>query len=192
MLITFEGSEGSGKSTHAARLEARLREAGVPVLLVREPGSTELGQYLREWLKREKTTVPLAELFLFEAARAQLVQDVIRPALKSGKVVVADRFTDSTLAYQGFGRGLDIGLIRRLNDAATAGLVPDVTILLDVPVVAGLERAANRSDDAGSRKFEDLPVEFHEKVAAGFRALAAKERKRWLVVDSTRDQDAVA
>ncbi|MBI4218532.1 MAG: dTMP kinase [Chloroflexi bacterium] len=192
MFITFEGSEGSGKSTHAARLEARLREARVPVLLVREPGSTELGQYLRDWLKREKATVPLAELFLFEAARAQLVADVIRPALKSGKTVVSDRFTDSTLAYQGYGRGLDIRLIRQLNEAATGGLVPDVTVLLDVPVDVGLQRAAKRIDDADARKFEELPAEFHRKMAAGFRSLAGQDSGRWLVVDSTRDQDAVA
>lgn len=191
MLITFEGGDGSGKTTHAARLEKRLRSEGFSVLLVREPGSTGLGQHLREWLKRDESTVPLAELLLFEAARAQLTEEVIRPALKAGSVVIADRFIDSTLAYQGYGRGLDLALIQTLNEAATGGLVPDLTILLDLPADAGLVRAGGRSPGADGSKFEDLPGGFHQAVLKGFRALAAADTGRWVVIGSAGDVDEV-
>lgn len=191
MFITFEGGDGSGKSTHAGRLEKRLTAEQIPVLLVREPGSTTLGQYLREWLKRDVTTVPLAELLLFEAARAQLTEELIRPALSSGKVVIADRFSDSTLAYQGYGRGLDLSLIRALNAAATGGLVPDLTILLDVPSADALRRAELRASGVDGSRFEDLPGSFHSNVVAGFRTLAATERSRWVVIDSSSPVEEV-
>jgi dTMP kinase len=191
VFITFEGGDGSGKSTHAATLERRFRESHVEALLVREPGSTALGQYLREWLKRESATVPVAELLLFEAARAQLVAEVVRPALASGQVVIADRFSDSSLAYQGYGRGLDLGLIRTLNGAATGGLTPDLTVLLHTPVSEALVRATRGRADAGQRKFEDLPDRFHQRVVAGFLELASQEPGRWVVVDSSRDVSTV-
>lgn len=192
MFITLEGADGSGKSTHAAALERRLRDSGVPVLLVREPGSTALGQYLREWLKRESSTVPMAELLLFEAARAQLVAEVVRPALLAGQVVVADRFSDSTLAYQGYGRRLDLALIRTLNDAATGGLKPDLTVLLHASAGDALRRANRRGADSGQRKFEDLPDQFHRRVVDGFVELASQDPGRWVVVDSSRDISTVA
>jgi len=154
------------------------------VLLVREPGSTGLGQHLREWLKRDEGTVPMAELLLFEAARAQLTAEVIRPALQAGSVVIADRFSDSTLAYQGYGRGLDLALIRTLNEAATGGLVPNLTVLLDLPAEAALGRAAVRSPGPDGSKFEDLPGGFHQAVLQGFRALAAADKNRWAVIRS--------
>lgn len=192
MFITFEGGDGSGKSTHAATLERRLRDSNVNVLLVREPGSTALGQYLREWLKRESATAPMAELLLFEAARAQLVSEIVRPAIAAGQVVIADRFSDSSLAYQGYGRGLDLDLIQTLNAAATGGLTPDLTILLHTPAREALVRATRSRTDAGERKFEDLPDKFHQRVVAGFLELASQEPRRWVVVDSSRDVSAVA
>ena len=192
MFITFEGGDGSGKSTHAAILERRLRDSSVNVLLVREPGSTALGQYLREWLKRESATVPIAELLLFEAARAQLVSEIVRPAIAAGQVVIADRFSDSSLAYQGYGRGLDLELIRTLNVAATGGLTPDLTVLLHAPATEALARATRGRADAGQRKFEDLPGQFHQRVVAGYLELASQEPRRWVVVDSSRDVSAVA
>lgn len=192
MFISFEGGDGSGKTTHAASLEKHLHDDRVEALLVREPGSTALGQYLRDWLKRDSPTVPVAELLLFEAARAQLVAEVVRPALAAGRVVIADRFSDSTLAYQGYGRGLDLGLIRTLNDAATGGLTPDLTILLNAPPRDALGRAARRASDAGQRRFEDLPGRFHRRVTEGFLELASQEPGRWVVVDSSRDFAEVA
>ena len=192
MFISFEGGDGSGKTTQAAALERRLREAGVPVLLVQEPGSTGLGRHLRDWLKRDTSTVPVAELLLFEAARAQLVAELVRPALAAGRTVIADRFIDSTLAYQGYGRGLDLSLVRTLNDAATGGLTPDLTVLLDVEAGEAIGRVAARVGDSDRRKFEDLPIDFHQRVVAGFRELAAAGGHRWLVVRGTRPQSAIA
>ena len=192
MFISFEGGDGSRKTTQAAAVERRLREAGVPVLLVQEPGSTGLGMHLRDWLKRDMSTVPMAELLLFEAARAQLVAEVVRPALAAGRTVIADRFIDSTLAYQGYGRGLDLSLIRTLNDAATGGLTPDLTVLLDVEAGDAIGRVAARAADSGRRKFEDLPIDFHQRVVAGFKELAALGDQRWLVLNGARSESAIA
>ena len=179
VFITFEGGEGSGKSTQANLLSERLRQSGIDVLPLREPGGTLLGEELRQLLLQSKEPLSApAELLLFLAARSELVTKVIRPALESGCTVVCDRYSDSTFAYQGYGRGLDLGIIRSLNDFATAGLKPDLTVLLDVPVELGRKRK-NQDDDAFIR--EDL--EFHQRVLLGFRKLAHDEPERWLVVD---------
>ncbi|MDP2743849.1 MAG: dTMP kinase [Dehalococcoidia bacterium] len=182
-LITFEGTEGSGKSTQARRLWRRLCRAGIPAILTREPGGTDLGDDVRRILKKKRATavLPSAELMLFAASRAQLVEEVLRPALKQGKVVVCDRYTDSTIAYQHYGRGLDIGLIRRVNDSATRGLRPDLVIFMSLPPETGLGRKKN----AGNDRFESEELAFHRRVWRGYQELAAAEPARWLVVDGT-------
>ena len=143
LFIVFEGCEGSGKSTQAELLQTALVESGRQAILVHEPGSTNLGRYLRTYLKSKQPLTKESELLLFEAARAQLVADEIRPVLANGLIVIADRFAASTLAYQGYGRGIDIGLISRLNDFATAGIGPDITFLLDI---------GRRMDSSGPRR----------------------------------------
>ena len=179
VLITFEGGEGSGKSTQATLLSERLRDEGIDVLHLREPGGTPLGEELRTLLLHgaEPLSVP-AELLLFLAARAELVTKVIVPALETSRVVVCDRFSDSTFAYQGYGRGLDYEEIRRLNDFATGRLKPDLTVFLDVPVELGRKRKSRDEDT-----FIHENLEFHQRVLSGFRQLAAEEPDRWLVVD---------
>ncbi len=182
MFIVFEGLDGSGKSTQVRSLFRRLRQDGHNVLLTREPGGTPLGETLRRWLKRGRHLALLSELSLFIAARAQLVEDVIRPALESGVSVIGDRYTASTVAYQGHGRGLDLELLDRLNRAATGGLTPDLTVLLDLPVQAGLARKRNPDADT----FDAAPSAFHRKVRDGYLALAAQDPGGWLVLDGTR------
>ncbi len=211
MFISFEGGEGSGKTTQVARLEKRLRSAGHRVVLVHEPGSTALGDYLRDWLKGDKPISTDAELLLFEAARAQLVEQIIRPALQAGLTVIADRFADSTLAYQGGGRGIDWAEIEALNRIATRGLVPDVTFLLEVPPKVALTRLAPlqigllddpsrppdevedpldqtslRVDEQNLRKFERMSAAFHKKVLSAYLKLANQEPNRWVTVDGTQ------
>ena len=181
-FIVFEGGDGSGKSTQARSLLRRLRRRGIKVLHTREPGGTPLGQSLRLLLKSGETMTPMSELMLFEAARAQLVQQVIRPFLDQGGVVIADRFTSSTMAYQGYGRGLDRELIERLNREATGGLEPDLTVLLDLPVETALARKGSGKGD----NFDDAPVDFHRKIRRGYSALAASDPEGWLVLDGQR------
>ena len=190
-LITFEGGEGSGKSTHIALLEAALIERGYPVLVVREPGGTELGEAIRAILlsRAHDQMSPLAELLLYEAARTQIVSQVIAPALAAGTVVLCDRFIDSTVAYQGFGRGLDRAMIDHLNTVASAGIKPDVTLIFDVPVEDGLRRAARKG---APDRLESQDRTFHEAVRAGFADLAAAEPDRIHLLDATRDKDVVA
>ena len=178
-FIVFEGGDGSGKSTQVRSLMRRLRRRGVDVLRTREPGGTRLGQALRTLLKSGEPMTPISELMLFEAARAQLVQQVIKPFLAGGGVVIADRFTSSTMAYQGYGRGLDGELIERLNREATEGLEPDLTVLLDLPVEAALARKSNGSAD----NFDSAPMDFHRKIRRGYSALAAADPERWLILD---------
>ena len=187
VFITLEGGEGSGKSTLAHALAARLEERGHSVCLTREPGGTELGQAVQKLLGSDRTPAPLAELMLFEADRAQHVSEVISPALVAGKVVISDRFADSTLAYQGYGRGLDRSLIQRMNDEATGGLQPDLTFLLDVPPEVGLARAGAQLDVTGRES-----LEFHERVRRGFLSLAKEEPKRFIVIDATLPEGDVA
>ena len=180
-FIVFEGGDGSGKSTQAHVLSRRLRRSNIKVLRTHEPGGTSLGQALRRLLKSGEPMLPISELMLFEAARAQLVDKVIRPFLDDGGVVIADRFTSSTMTYQGYGRGLDHELIERLNREATGGLKPDLTVLLDLPVETALARKNGSADN-----FDDAPVEFHRKIRQGYVALAAADPGRWLVLDGQR------
>jgi dTMP kinase len=191
-FITIEGPEGAGKTTQAARLEAWLGRAGAPVVRTREPGGTRLGEQIRDLLLGAAASTPidpLADALLFNAARRQLVAEVIRPALDAGTTVVCARFADSTLAYQGYGSGLDLGTLRSLETVATDGLRPDLTILLDLPVEVGLARKTETIDQT---RFEtDFDIEFHRRVRDGFHALAAGEPGRFAVVDAAKPEDAV-
>lgn len=198
LFLSIEGGDGAGKSTQAGLLMTRLKAAGVDALLVHEPGGTEFGEQVRRLVKSASSRSPMSELFLFEAARAQLVQDVIRPALNAGRVVVTDRYADSSLAYQGYGRGLDLGDVRALNHAATGGLMPDATVLLEITPeralarVDGSDGSGGRADDPDQARFEQEPLEFHRRVAEGFRALASEEPGRWFVVDASASLEGVA
>ncbi len=190
LFITFEGGEGSGKSFQARVLYKRLSKLAIPALLTHEPGGTSLGRKLRRWLKWAQNTdmSPLAEVLLFNASRAQLVDGVIRPNLGEGKIVICDRYADSTIAYQSYGRGLDSGMVRAINNAATQGLKPDVTALLDIPAEAGLARKKARSQD----RFEQESIAFHQRVRKGYLKLAADEPQRWLVIDATQSKAKIA
>jgi dTMP kinase len=187
-FITFEGIEGSGKSTQARRLAESLGEAAA---LTFEPGATALGRSLRQLiLGRDGAPIaPEAELLLFCADRAQHVAERIAPALSAGRIVISDRYADSTVAYQGYGRGLLLDRIRTLNEIATGGLRPDLTFLLDVPVDVGLARAGRRS---ASDRIESEARAFHSRIATGFRTLAALEPDRWMRIDGEGDPDEVA
>ena len=190
LFITFEGGEGSGKSVQSKILYKRLSNLAIPAVLTYEPGGTPLGKKLGHWLKwtDDKDITPLAELLLFNAARAQSVTEVIRPGLESGKVVITDRYTDSTTVYHGYGRGLDLETVRATNDAATQGLKPNLSILLDIPTEVGLTRKkGNRRD-----RFEQEELTFHHRVREAYLKLAAGEPERWLVVDATQDKEKVA
>ena len=178
-FITIEGPEGAGKTTQAARLEAYLQGSGTPTIRTREPGGTVLGERIRVLLldpaAQERPVDPLADAFLFNAARRQLVEEVIRPALADGTSVVCARFADSTLAYQGYGSGLPLDELRALQAVATGGLEPDLTLLLDLPPEIGLRRKA--PDD--QTRFElAFDLEFHRRVREGFLAIAAGEPAR--------------
>ena len=194
-FITFEGGEGCGKSTQVKRLKAALEAEGVEVLLTREPGGTWLSEEIRHLIKDQETDAPCdrSELLLFLAARAQLVKNVISPALEKGVWVISDRFSDSTLAYQGYGRGLPLEAIWLANDFACDGLKPDLTFLLDVsPEVSharmhGREAATNTTADRIERAGDD----FHARLRAGFAALAAAEPERILTIDANGTPDQV-
>jgi dTMP kinase len=191
LFLTLEGPDGSGKSTQTRLLGARLKTAGVPHLVTREPGGTPVGEAVREILlhARELSPVPQADALLFNAARAQQVAEVIRPALARGLVVVCDRFNDSTLAYQGYGSGMPLDDLRVLGRFATGGLVPDLTILIDLPVGVGLRRKTG----AEITRFEERKdVDFHRRVRAGFLEMAAAEPDRWRTVDGQGAPDDVA
>jgi dTMP kinase len=189
LFVAFEGGEGSGKSTQAASLCARLLECGVETVLVHEPGGTPLGCQIRDILKahRLRPLTPEAEFFLFEAARAQLTTEIILPALQEGKVVVCDRFSYSTLAYQGCGRGMDSKTLQLVNAVATRKLEADLVVLLDVPPREGLARKGAREDP-----FEQEDIAFHERVRQGYLKAAHADRDRWLVLDATQKPDQIA
>jgi dTMP kinase len=193
VLITFEGVEGCGKSTQAELLQRSLRERGVQVLLTREPGGTTLGEQVRALLLSPASApVPLAELFLLEAARAHLVATVIVPALARGEVVLSDRFSDSSLAYQGSARGLEWDVVRRLNAIACGELRPARTVILQVPLELALSRARSRiATTAANRRFEDEAEPFHRLVAAGFQRLAREEPERVRLVDGSGSPESV-
>ena len=187
-FITFEGPDGSGKSTQIELLTHHLRLIGWNVLTTREPGGTPIGDQIRTVLHDVANTEMVfeAEILLYSASRAQLVGQVVRPALAQGAIVLSDRYADSTIAYQGYGRGLDLSVLRRITDFATGGLAPDLTIYLDLPVEQGLERKrqalSQRSGEWNRLDQED--VEFHQRVRQGYLELAAAEPERWLLVDA--------
>lgn len=189
LFVTFEGGEGSGKTTQLKALLAHLRSLGVDVIQTRDPGGTSIGNQVRELLLNAENVQmsPMTELLLYEASRAQLVQEVIRPSLTARRIVLCDRFTDSTVAYQGYGRALDLDLIERFNAVAADGLRPDLTFLLDLDPAVGLARARERLAHPRQRRdrLEDEVLEFHQRVRAGYRALAAREPARVVVLDAT-------
>ena len=187
-FITFEGTEGAGKSTHITRIAARLKALGHTVVCLREPGGTSIGESIRKLLKDPShlhTMCPETELFLFAASRAQLVRQIIQPALAVGSIVMrCDRFVDSTFVYQGIGRGLSEALIQTVTQAAIGTLKPDRTFILDIPADVGLQRAQSRSNK-GADRLEQEPAAFYEAVRAGYRALAYKCPHRYCIVDAT-------
>ena len=187
-FITFEGGEGCGKSTQVRRLREALERAGVETVLTREPGGTWLSEEIRRLIKDQETDAPCdrSELLLFLAARAQLVRNVIRPALEAGKWVISDRFSDSTLAYQGYGRGLPLDVIRLANDFACDGLKPDLTFLLEVdPEVASRRmRGRERKTNTAADRIERAGEAFHARLREGFAALAAAEPERIVRIDA--------
>ncbi len=185
-LITFEGIEGCGKTTQMLLLAGHLRSRGLDVVTTREPGGTPLGERVRAiLLDPTLSPVPAGELFLFEAARAQVVHEIIAPALAAGSYVLSDRFADSSIAYQGAARGIERALVERLNALACAGVVPDRTLVFDLEVELGFARARRRpTTTAQNRRFEDEALAFHHAVAAAYRELAAREPARVAVVDA--------
>lgn len=190
VLITFEGGEGCGKSTQIRLLARKLEAAGLPVRVLREPGGTATGEAIRAILLDPANAGldPRAELLLYEAARAQIVAEVIEPALDAGEVVLLDRFFDSTTAYQGHARDLPLDEVVRLNAFAAAGLEPDRTVLLDIDAATGLERATAEGTD----RLEAEDLAFHERVRTGFLAIAAENPARVMVVDASGSVDEVA
>lgn len=196
-FITLEGIEGCGKTTHARLLASQLEEAGHDVMLTREPGGTAVGEAVRDLVKHgagEERMCPEAEMLLFAASRAQLVRLVIEPALRSGVMVVSDRYVDSTTAYQGYARGLDIDTVLALNKFVSDDLVPDITIVLDVPVEVGLRRARSRQRDAAamSDRIEGEELPFHTAVRDAYLKLAQQSPDRINVVAGTNEVDVVS
>lgn len=194
MFITFEGIEGSGKSTQLRRLAAHLRERGRVVVETKEPGGTPLADRIRALLLDSSSVIdPIAEVFLFAASRRQHTTEIIEPALARGEIVLCDRYADSTLAYQGFGRLIDLDRLRALNDWATDALRPHVTLLFDLPEEKGLARANSRNavaaQDEGRFEAEDL--RFHRRVREGYLAMTLEEPRRWIVIDGDADIDTV-
>lgn len=185
MFITLEGPEGAGKSTLARALSDRLSGAGKKVTLTREPGAGELGASIRQLLLHGGDMPAMTELFLFLADRANHVETLIRPALAEGGVVVCDRFTDSTLVYQGYGRGLDLAMLRQLNRLATGGLEPDLTLLLDLPVETGLNRIKEKD------RMDQMVESFHQRVRQGFLTEAGMQPSRWRVIDASGTEGQV-
>ena len=190
LFITFEGGEGCGKSVQARALYRKLSELAIPVVLTHEPGVTSLGKKLGRWLKwAEGTDIsPLTELLLFNASRTELVAKLIKPNLKNGKVVICDRYADSTTAYQGYGRGLDLEVVKAINSAATQGLKPELTILLDISAEEGLARKGAERQD----RFEREDITFHQRIREGYLKLAGDEPERWLVIDASQSKEKVA
>jgi dTMP kinase len=191
VFITFEGPEGSGKTTQAQLLASHLRQEGFVVVLTREPGGTPIGDQIREVLHNPANTdmYSWAEVFLYSASRAQLVAQVIRPALVAGKVVVCDRYADSTLAYQGCGRGLDLQPLREITRRATGGLVPDLTLYLDIKPGQGLQRRLSGGEEWN--RMDQEAIAFHRRVRAGYLELANLEPERWVIVDAARSVEEV-
>ncbi len=196
LFVTFEGIEGSGKSTQAVRFYRYLKDMSVPVILTREPGGTKQGERIRRILLDSDASdlVPCAELFLYIADRAQHVKTVIMPALDDKKWVLCDRFADATIAYQGYARGLDMAFIEMLNRKVCCGVWPDITFLFDLPAEVGLERALKRNremDQESDGRFEQEAIVFHEAVRNGYRMLAAADQKRFFIVDAMLSEEEI-
>ena len=216
LFVSFEGGEGSGKTTQLELLCERLERSGRRVLSIKEPGTTALGRHVRELVKGRRLGGQTggqsisrgAELFLFLAARAELVAKVLRQASERDDVViVADRYADSTVAYQGYGRRMPVAAVEEMNRLATGGVLPQLTLLLDCPPEVGLRRVGDvqmslpldveevwtpgRMDEEDSRRFEDEPLEFHRRIRSGYRALAGKQPNRWRVIDATPSIEVV-
>ena len=198
LFITFEGGEGAGKSTQCKRLKTALENDGYDVVLTREPGGVPEAEKIRDLLVQRDggNWTPMAECLLFFAARQMHVETLIKPALTTGKIVICDRFTDSTVAYQGYGHGFDIATIRNLEKTTLGNFVPDMTFLLDLPVADGLKRSLKQKDIAQGRentedRFEKLDTSFHEKLRQGFLTIARENPNRVHVVDAMQDADNV-
>jgi dTMP kinase len=191
MFITLEGPEGSGKTSQVPALAEFLRQKGYDVLVTREPGGTSVGDQIREVLMNLENVsiVPQTEILLFQAARAQHVAEILRPALDEGKIVICDRFGDSTLAYQGYGHQTDIRTLRYLIHFATGGLMPDLTLLLDVPVSEGFERKIK--NDSEWNRLDAYAKAFHDRVRQGYLDLAGEEPERWQIINASQDKDQV-
>src|SRR6516162_408913 len=194
-FITLEGIEGSGKTTQAAILAQALRSRGRKVMVTREPGGTRAGELIRAiFLDRSISLEGTAELLLVLADRAQHVREKLRPALEGGQIVISDRYSDSTIAYQGYGRGLDLKLVRELNRVASDDVIPDLTILLDCDAETGLLRTKTRAENAVrvADRFEGELIEFHQRVREGFRMIARDEPLRIVLLDSARETNQVS
>ncbi|MFQ6003260.1 MAG: dTMP kinase, partial [Candidatus Zixiibacteriota bacterium] len=190
-FITFEGIDFCGKTTQARKLENYLREKGYEVVLVREPGGERISEKIRKILLSEKNKemTHMTELLLYLASRAQLTQRVILPSLKERKIVICDRYSDSTLAYQGYGRGLSKSMIKYLNQVSSSGLSPDLTILLDVPVEISLKRKTKENKKKTVDRLEKEKFEFHQRVRDGYLKIAEKNKKRIKIIDGRKDQE---
>jgi dTMP kinase len=196
LFITFEGVEGSGKTTQIQRLKKYLTRKGLLCKVTREPGGCPIGEKVRKILLNpdHREMVPMSELLLYEAARAQHVKEVIEPFLKKGGVVLCDRFSDATIAYQGYGRGIGLNWIENLNHFSCQGIKPDVTFLLDCPSDVGLKRALQRNrslKQEGEGRFEKEKIQFHQKVRKGYLAIAKKEPHRIKLIDTREGQEKV-
>lgn len=190
MFITLEGPEGSGKTSHIPHLVQFLREQGYTVFPTREPGGTSIGEQIREVIHDLKNAEmhPRTETLLYQAARAQIVEEVIQPRLKMGEIVLSDRYFDSTIAYQGYGHGQPLEQVRQLVRYATGGLTPDLTILLDLDVEIGLQRKSKQQE---WNRLDAYTVDFHKRVRNGYLELVQQEPERWKVVDSSQKWDVV-
>lgn len=191
MFITFEGSEGSGKSTQINMLAAYLRQQGYEVLVTREPGGTHIGEQVRQCLHdvKNKEMTGAAEVLLYSASRSQLVREVIVPALESGVIVISDRYADSTMAYQGYGRQLDLDALGTITHFATGGLKPDLTILFDIDVEEGLSRRSVGGEEMNRMDLQE--VAFYKRVRNGYMELVKQEPERWVIVDAGRPPDEI-
>jgi dTMP kinase len=193
LFITFEGPDGSGKTTQAQLLYEYLQERGYPVFLTREPGGTGIGDQIREVLHSLENTemLPQTEILLYSASRAQLVGQIIRPHLARGEIVLCDRYADSTLAYQGYGHGLDLQVLQVITAFATSGLKPDLTIYLDIDVEEGLRRklAAHQTGEAEWNRMDQQEIAFHRRMRQGYLQMAAAEPERWVVIEGAQPVD---
>ncbi|MBQ6504899.1 MAG: dTMP kinase [Flexilinea sp.] len=191
MFITFEGPDGSGKTTQLNKLVPALEAKGLDIVRTREPGGTDIGDQIRSVIMnmKNKSMHPRAEILLFCASRAQLVEELIRPSLAAGKIILCDRYADSTMAYQGYGHGLDRTMLTHLLDFATGGLKPDLTLLFDISAEAGLRRRISNHEEWN--RMDDYALQFHERVRSGYLTMAAAEPERFVVINADRTPDEI-